>query len=145
MKKYVKLAWQFFKFGIVGAANTLVSMAVYYVLIGIGVYYIIAHTAGYIVGTLNAYYWNSKYVFRKQTGEVRSGTKSLLKSFVSYGGTFLLSTVLLYFWVDMIGISDRIAPIINLFITTPLNFVLNKLWAFRAEDSGAEGDIQDDC
>lgn len=135
IKKYWNMAVQFLKFGIVGASNTLVSMAIYYLLLFFGIHYIPANTAGYIAGTLNAYYWNSKYVFKKEDGEVRSARKSLFRSFLAYGVTYLISTALLYIWVDIFGISDKIAPIMNLVITTPLNFLLNKLWAFKRDKS----------
>ena len=122
---------QFIKFSIVGISNTLISIAAYYLFLFMGIHYIAANTIGYLLGTLNAYYWNNKYVFKKGRGEERSSLSSLIKSFLSYGITYLLSTGLLYVWVDIMGIPETIAPIINLCITTPLNFFLNKLWAFK--------------
>ena len=32
---------------------------------------------------------------------------------------------------DLLGISQYLGPVINLLITIPLNFILNKLWAFH--------------
>jgi len=53
---------------------------------------------------------------------------SHIKTLCSYAGTGLvLANVLLYIWVDLIHIHELIAPAINLVITVPLNFVLNKL------------------
>lgn len=57
--------------------------------------------------------------------------KGLIKVYISYGSTFLLSTGLLYLMVDIAGISEYIAPLINLCATVPLNFVLNKFWVFK--------------
>lgn len=129
-----KVLVQFIKFGIIGVANTLISLGTYYLLVFLGVNYLIANTAGFILGTANAYYWNNKYVFKKKENEKRSAAESGIKVFVSYGVTYLISTVLLYFWVDILGISKNIAPIISVFITTPLNFLLNKLWAFKSKN-----------
>ena len=50
--------------------------------------------------------------------------------FFSYGGTSLLSTFLLWLEVQL-GVSKVIAPVVNLIITIPLNFVINKFWTFR--------------
>lgn len=126
------LEWgrQFIKFGIVGLSNTIISFAVYYILLYIGVNYIIANTMGFIISVLNAYYWNNKYVF-KSKGDKKSSMKKLIKTFASYGSTFILSTVLLVVMVDYLNISEIIAPVINLIITIPLNFLLNKFWAFK--------------
>lgn len=128
-----KLIVQFIKFGIVGVSNTLISLAIYYVLVLFNCNYIVANTLGFIISVLNAYYWNNKYVFKSNDKVVgkKGKIKQIIKVYASYGVTFLLSTVLLYIMVDCLGISEYVAPIINLCITVPLNFVMNKLWAFK--------------
>lgn len=120
---------QFIKFGIVGISNTLISLSIYYILIYLNINYIIANTIGFICSVINAYYWNSKYVFKAD--EERNTLKSFSKVFISYSTTFILGTVLLYLWVNVFNISNLLAPIINLFITIPLNFLMNKLWAMK--------------
>lgn len=132
-KNLWQLAVQFIKFGFVGISNTLISLVVYYLGLALGVHYVAANAAGFVLGTINAYFWNNRYVFKKSEDEVRSTGKSVVRVFVSYGFTLALSTALLALWVDGLHISDKIAPIINLLVTIPLNFVLNKFWAFRGE------------
>lgn len=122
--------YQFIKFGIVGLSNTIISFAVYYILLYLQVNYIIANTMGFIISVLNAYYWNNKYVF-KSKNDTKSGVRKLVKTFASYGSTFILSTILLVIMVHYLNISEIIAPVINLIITIPLNFLLNKFWAFK--------------
>lgn len=130
---FKNLIVQFIKFGIVGVSNTLISLAIYYVLVYFNCNYIVANTLGFIISVLNAYYWNNKYVFKskEKVNGAKDKVKQLVKVYMSYGVTFLLSTVLLYVMVDLMHISEYIAPIINLCITVPLNFVMNKLWAFK--------------
>ena len=120
---------QFMKFGIVGISNTLLSLAIYYLLVLLGVNYILSNVVAFAVSVLNAYYWNRKYVFGQVEGSKKG--RQLAKVYVSYGFTFLLSTGLLFLMVAVIGVSEFIAPLINLCITIPLNFLLNKFWAFR--------------
>ena len=119
---------QFAKFGIVGISNTLISLAIYYALVFLGLHYIIAYIIAFVISVLNAYYWSRKYVFNQSKDKSKW---QLAKVYVVYGFTFLLSMGLLYLMVDFIGISELIAPIINLCVTVPLNFLLNKFWAFR--------------
>lgn len=122
---------QFIKFGLVGLSNTLISYIVYVILIFLSVHYLYASICGFIVSVLNSFYWNNKYVFGEQS-EHRVWWKSLVKTFMSYAGTgLILSNVLLYIWIQLFGISEIIAPILNLLITIPLNYLLNKFWAFR--------------
>lgn len=119
---------QFIKFGLVGVSNTLLSLAIYYALVYLNVNYIIANTVAFLISVLNAYYWNNRFVFNKTTS---GHLKPLLKTYMAYGSTFLLSTSLLFVMVHYLGISQYIAPLINLAITVPLNFLANKLWAFK--------------
>lgn len=120
---------QFLKFGIVGISNTFVGLMVYYILVYFGVHYIIANTMGFMVSVLNAYYWNNRYVFKKQTS--RSAIDVLIKVYIVYGMSFILNTGLLFIMVNFLDISKYVAPVINLFIITPINFWLNKHWAFN--------------
>lgn len=131
-EKYGKYV-QFIKFGIVGVSNTLISLLVYWLCFyGLNMHYQLANVLSFIISVTNAYYWNSRYVFK--TGEKRdfkAHMRAYFKAFLSYGSTFLLSTALLTFWVEVCHIPEGIAPVINLLITIPLNFVLNKFWAFK--------------
>lgn len=83
-----------------------------------------------MTGTLNAYYWNSKFVFKEEAKESGNKKESLVKTYISYGFSFILSTLLLYLQVNILGISQAVAPIINIMITTPINFLMNKFWTF---------------
>lgn len=126
---------QFVKFGLVGFSNTIISYATYYILVPLHVNKYIASVIGFVLSVANAFYWNNSYVFKKDDAtEERNMFWAFIKLFLSYAGTGLvLHNALLWLWTDMLHISDYIAPIINLFITIPLNFVLNKLWAFRTK------------
>lgn len=124
---------QFVKFGIVGVSNTLISLGVYWVCFYLlHIHYQLSNLIAFIISVTNAYYWNSKYVFKsgvKRT--VKEHIKAYGKAFLSYGSTYLLSAALLYLWVEKLHVSEGIAPMINLLVTIPLNFLLNKKWAFR--------------
>ena len=50
-------------------------------------------------------------------------------------GTSILSNVLLWIEVAFFSVSKSIAPIVNLLVTIPLNFVINKLWTFKSEEA----------
>lgn len=126
------LLWQFIKFGLVGVSNTVVSMVVYYIVLFIDPkLYMLGSILGTIVSIANAFYWNDKFVFSGNRQDWRSKLKRLGKTYISYGGTSILSNVLLWLEVAFFGVSRAIAPIVNLLVTIPLNFVINKLWTFR--------------
>lgn len=133
-EKTINQCFQFIQFGIVGVSNTLISYVVYVILVAGDVNYLLASVIGFCVSVANSFYWNNKYVFKQQGTEKRSLMKAFLKTFLAYAGTGLvLNNILLVFWIQFIHLHELLAPIVNLLITIPLNFILNKFWAFRKE------------
>jgi len=130
--EFILLFKQFVKFGLVGVSNTAVSMLVYYIVLFIDPQlYMLGSILGTIISIANAFYWNDKFVFVGNRQDWRSKLKRLGKTYVSYGGTSILSNVLLWIEVTFFSVSRAIAPIVNLIVTIPLNFVINKLWTFH--------------
>jgi putative flippase GtrA len=124
---------QFVKFGMVGLTNTLITLIVYEICVILGIHYQISYFIGYMAGIINAFYWNNKYVFKEQEGEERSLVKAFVKCLMSYAGGYVCSSALLFLWVSILGLPEFLSPLISLLLTIPLNFILNKMWAFRAE------------
>jgi putative flippase GtrA len=135
---------QFVKFGLIGVTNTLISYGIYMLVIWLmkpvnfAYDYIVGSVLGFIISVLWSFYWNNKLVFTEGS-EKRNILKSLLKTYLSYAATgIVLSNILLYVFVDLMGIPKAVAPILGLLITVPLNFILNKYWAFRKEKKKTE-------
>ena len=123
---------QFFKFSLVGFSNTVIAYAVYFSLVYLGSHYIFANIAAFFISVLNSFFWNNKYVFKNDAEKKRNILQSLVKTYISYAFTGLfLGNVLLFFFIDILQISKYIAPFFGLMITIPLNFILNKKWAFK--------------
>ena len=133
---------QFFKFGLIGVSNTILFYIVYLpCLVGLklggilpNLDYVVAQILAFSTSVLWSFFWNNKYVFVLEDGGKRSFWKSLLKTYCSYSFTgIFLNSALLVLWVKVYRIPETIAPIINLFVSIPLNFIINKYWAFRTE------------
>ncbi len=123
---------QFVKFGLVGISNTVVSWICYYVILGIDDdLYMLGSLVGTVVSIANAFFWNDRFVFKGKEDDLKSRLKRIGKTYVSYGGTSLLSMLLLWIEVQLFGVNKVIAPVVNLLITIPLNFLINKFWTFR--------------
>jgi putative flippase GtrA len=129
---------EFLQFGLVGVSNTVISYLLYaFTLLALqkmGLFpkvdYFIASVVSFILSVAWSFYWNNKYVFKEEEGEHRNIWAALVKTYFSYAFTgLLLNNVLLYLWVS-VGVSKMIAPIINLIVDVPINFFMNKLWAF---------------
>ena len=131
---------QFVKFGIVGLTNTLLSYGINVLVLlllkpyGLSWDYVAGNVVAFILSVLWSFYWNNKYVFSVGQGQRRNLWKALLKTYIAYGFTgIVLSNVLSYVWINVFGISKYVAPLLNLIISIPVNFLINKLWAFKTE------------
>ena len=140
MKNSVKK--QFILFCIVGVSNTVLSYVIYSVvllsfkklLIFRRCDYIVSQVLAFFLSVAWSFYWNNKLVFKSK--EKRNVIIALLRTYISYSFTGLfVNNVLLYVWVEIFEISEFVAPIISLLISVPLNFLLNKFWAFKETSS----------
>lgn len=154
---------QFLKFGLVGFINTIISYSIYSALVFSGFHYLVGNVAGFVVSVFTSFLLNSQFVFKeKQNNKDRIWWKVLIKCYISYGFTGLVITnLLLVFLISAIDISQYLsfeadilakigiiltpselakyfAPILILFVTIPLNYVMNKYWAYRQNQTGEE-------
>ena len=138
-EKTVESLTQFVKFGIVGVSNTVISYLLNVATLKLlepyhlSWDYVAGNVVSFILSVLWSFYWNNRFVFAEKAGEKRSPWATLLRTYIAYGFTgILLTNVLSYVWIDLLGISKMVAPVINLVISVPINFLINKLWAFKA-------------
>lgn len=123
---------QFLKFGMVGVSNTAVSMGIYYLFLWIDSdLYMLGSIVGTILSIANAFFWNDRFVFNSNNKQSTNVLVRLGKTYISYGGTSILTNALLFLEVSVFAVNKTVAPIINLIITIPLNFLINKFWTFR--------------
>ena len=119
---------QFIKFGFVGIINTAISMGTYYICVPQGMNKYGANTLGFALSIINAYFWNAFWVFK---GNKEGFKKTVPKFFATYIGTYFLSMLLLYLFVDVGGMNQSVAPILYTCITVFINFFLSKFWTFK--------------
>ena len=128
---------QFIKFGLVGVSNTALSYGIIVLVLfllrnrGLSWDYVAANTVAFLLSVLWSFYWNNRSVFKSESGRPRSIAKALLKTYASYAFTgIVLNNVLSWFFITQLGISKYLAPLLNLMLTVPINFLLNRNWAF---------------
>lgn len=129
--KFKDFIIQFTKFGIVGAINTILSYLItnlcYYV---IHLHAQVANIIAFVITVFISFMLNGKFVFNNK--EQINLIKSLLKVYASYSITGLfLNAILLYIEEQLLGIPHYIATLMNLIVTIPINFILNKFWAYN--------------
>lgn len=131
---------QFVKFGMVGVSNTAISYAIemlcYYVLFvnaqAEGAKIFVTSLLSFLVSTINSYYWNNKHVFA--SGEKKTMAQHL-HTYLKTAACYALTGLILSPWAKAQLVNRDVpfwlATLMVLVVTIPLNFLMNKLWAFR--------------
>ena len=147
---------QFIKFGMVGLSNTAISYGIemlgYYVVfkdskfpgivsllgkVGITASYqqikvVLVTAIAFAVSVANSYFWNNRFVF---TSEEKKALKQHLSSLLKMAGCYALTGLILSPVIKIIlsnaGMAYWLASICSLIIVVPLNYILNKIWAFK--------------
>lgn len=149
---------QFVKFGLVGVSNTLISYATemlcFYVIFskaefsgitrflasfgirssGEAVKIVITTLAAFLISVTNSYILNNRFVFTGKPKKPSEHLISYLKTVLCYGLTGLIISPIVKIALKNVGIPYYIASLGSLVITIPLNFVLNKFWAFAKKE-----------
>lgn len=117
----LKLKHEIIRFLIVGATNTITSYLIYLTLLHF-THYNIAYSISYVFGVIQSYLLNSYYVFK-----VKPSLKKALSFPLVYIMQYGLGLILLHIIIKMLHISPETAGILVIIISTPINFVLNRL------------------
>ncbi len=129
---------QFVKFCLVGVSNSIVSYGInVFVLVlakpfNLSWDYVLGNIVSFLLSVLWSFYWNNRFVFTAKEGKKRNLFHALIKTYLTYSFTcIVLNNFLSYFWIEILHISKYIAPLINLVIGIPINYLINKYWAFK--------------
>ncbi|NUC15822.1 GtrA family protein [Bacillus mycoides] len=117
---------KFLKFGLVGIANTLITIISYVILVKLGMNYLVANTLSYSIGVANSYYWNKNWVFQSNGKDSSIFIKFLTVNLI----VFAFNTLSLFILVTKFSINEFIAQIFAIGIGMMINFFLNKMWTF---------------
>ncbi len=118
------------RFVAVGASGYIVNLAVFALCVhALSIDYKLAAVLSFVVSVLNNFWWNRHWTFSaKQAHPVHQGIRFFAVSLVAFG----FSYVLLISLVDGAGVAKVVAQAISIAAATPLSFVGQKLWSFRA-------------
>jgi putative flippase GtrA len=121
---------QLIRFAAVGATGYVVNLIVFAICVHVlKIDYKLAAVVAFLVSVMNNFWWNRHWTFSARAQHpVHQGAKFFAVSLVTFGFTYVVLVSL----VDGAGISKVIAQAIAIAAGTPLSFLGQKLWSFRA-------------
>ena len=112
---------EFLRYLIVGGTNTAISFLIYQVL-RLLIPYQVAYTIAYLCGIPISYFLNSRFVFHQPLH-----WKKALQFPLTYVAQYFVGIALLSVWVEVLHISEVIAPLLVVICTVPVTFVISRL------------------
>jgi putative flippase GtrA len=126
------LGSQFARFCAVGASGYAVNLAVYGMLLELGLHYLAAAALSFLVAALSNYVWNRVWTFRARSARLLGqSARALTVSALSLGANQLFLLALVGAGAGHLG-----GQAVAILFVTPFSFAANKLWAF-AGDAGS--------
>jgi putative flippase GtrA len=126
----------FFKYGVVGAGNTALTLIIYTVGVKLGVPYLLALLAGYLTGGLNSYLLNRHWTF--DAGHIshsRSGGRFALVQ----GCAIATNLILLYVLVHHLHVEKILGQVILSLPVVSVTFFVNRRWTFKGHTEPLTG------
>jgi putative flippase GtrA len=121
---------QLVRFGAVGATGYAVNLGMFALCVhALGIDYRVSAVLAFVVSVANNFWWNRHWTFgAKHDHPMVQGARFFAVSLLAFAFTYLVLVVL----VSGVGLSKVLAQAIAIATGTPLNFVGQKLWSFRA-------------
>jgi dolichol-phosphate mannosyltransferase len=119
---------QLLSFCLVGASGYVVNLAIYSALLAAGSGFVAGAVGSFAVAVANNYTLNRLVTFRNQRSTVAvQGARYLSVSLAVLAVNLVLLTSLVWSGVDEVW-----AQAVAIVLVTPLSFLGNKLWSFKA-------------
>jgi putative flippase GtrA len=119
---------QFVKFGLVGVSNTLLTFAIYTLLLKVfGVWYLAASAIGFAVGATNGFLLNRRWTFREHVGDSLTPVRWAVVQGLGLG----VNEGLLFVFVHEAKLDKLLAQACATIVVTVSTFFANRAWTFR--------------
>ncbi len=119
---------QFLKFGIVGISNTLLTFAIFTLLLKVfGVNYLAASAIGFAAGAINGFLLNRRWTFKEHAGDALTPVRWT----VVQGVGLAVNEGLIYLFVSDAGLDKLVGQAFATAIVVVGTFFANRAWTFR--------------
>ena len=122
----------FLRFVLVNVLNTGLYWGLYLLLLPV-VPYLLANAIALVVAVLVAYVANARYAFKVDTSR-----RSLVMYLATNGTTVALRMAVVWVLVEVLSLSEALAPPVAVAVTMPVAFLLTG-WAMRERPAGNPG------
>ncbi len=140
---------QLMKYGVIGVSNTLITLVVFYVMNTLmGLPYGLSNITGYVLGVVNSFVWNRRWVFKTDGKLMREAGLFVCGFLLCMALQGIVSWILLepcnmknmaeIPWLPMKNTGENIVMVIAMVAYTLANYVYNRLVTFKTKEETHE-------
>ena len=123
-----KIFIEAFKYGIVGVINTLLTLAIIWIMRSvIGTSLIISNVTGYTIGFLNSFILNRLWTFKCNY----NWKKEFIKFLIAFIVCYLIQLTFVLLLEKYTELKEQYTTLSGMVIYTGINFLLNKYFTFK--------------
>ncbi len=120
------------RFGAIGVLNTALSLGIFYAITWVWPQaYLLANAVAWVLTVFLSYVLNRHFVF---SADRQPFLRGVAKCYLSYCAGLAISSLLLLLWVEGIGLSKTVAPLVNAVLMVPVNYLFARLFTFRCRE-----------
>ena len=121
---------QLLRYSVVGVSGYLVNLGVFALCVHVlAIDYRLSSAIAFVVSVVNNFWWNRHWTFDAKHGHpIFQGTRFFAVSLLAYGFSYIVLVTL----VSDAGLVKVLAQAIAVAAATPLSFLGQKFWSFKA-------------
>ncbi|MGZ9710574.1 GtrA family protein [Glaciimonas sp. GNP009] len=123
------MQFSFARFLVSGGFNTALTFALYLLLLNVTSYRV-SYTIAYLSGIFLSFALNRFFVFNSHRG-----VRSVALFPLVYVFQYLASMLILWIWIDQLGLSRKIAPLMAIILSLPITYLLSRLIFLKKSSS----------
>lgn len=119
---------QLYKYGLVGVFNTLLTLAIIWILTQcLNSTEYVANIIGYVAGIVNSFIWNRNWTFNSKS----KVSKAFFLFIIIFVFSYLIQLGVLYLLLKNTAIDAFICQFLSMCVYTAINFPLNRYITFK--------------
>jgi len=119
---------QTIKYGIVGIINTLLTLAIIWLMRNVfHASLVVANATGYVLGFINSFLLNRSWTFKS----FNNWKKEFIKFLIAFGICYLIQLGVVLLLGKYTGLKETYNTLIGMVVYTILNFFVNKYFTFK--------------
>lgn len=120
---------EFITYGFWGGISTALNLVLFYLMVQLGIPYLISNVISYALAVLFSYYVNSMFVFKgSYSSEFIKQSKFYTVRIVS----ILIDSAILVFLHEFLGWDLWISKIVDSSFIIGVTYIINKTWVFKS-------------